>query len=102
MQDEQWHDHQSHLLGYFLSSTQKTPSGKSEKLLVIFNNSKSSGEFTLPIKPGCGYWELLVDTSESTGSTNDRVQNRIKAGSTLERPGLSVCIFLADRVSEKS
>jgi glycogen operon protein len=102
MQDEQWHDHQNHLLGYFLSSTQSTPSGKSGKLLVIFNNSKSSGEFTLPIKPGCAYWELLIDTSESAGNTDVRVQNRIQAGSRLERPGLSVCILLADPVSEKS
>nr|WP_245635103.1 glycogen debranching protein GlgX [Marinobacterium profundum] len=103
MQDEQWHDHQNHLLGYFISSaSQLTSSGKAEKLLVVFNNRKSSGKFTLPLKPGCGSWKFLIDTAECTATKNDCVQHQIKAGSTLKRPGLSVCILLADSVSEKS
>lgn len=100
MPDEKWHDHENHLLGYFLSGFINEGEECSEKILVIFNNGKLLGDFTLPVMPDSNNWKLLIDTACSAGAATSDLSNSVRAGGLISRPGQSVCIYLSEQVSD--
>lgn len=68
MHDKQWQDHQSSVLGYMLAT--KAADDKSSYLLIVFNNSSESLDFTLPLNYGEKSWHWLVDTALESGIPN--------------------------------
>ena len=73
MQEKQWVEQQSHVLGWILERVM-APDNESninqkniECLLILFNSGESAVDFVLPEILGLKKWQCLVDTEQSSG-----------------------------------
>ena len=86
MRDEQWHEPERRVLGYLLSEGAE---GASRCLLTVFNASRDTASFNLPVRPE-GNWQTIIDTA---AAEQDRCGAEFAAGARLELPAQSIRIL---------